>query len=440
MRIRILLFVFTILIISVSASAQPSPYLMQIKSGISATKHSLADSSVLRLSDRVNNRINYLFPLYAALQNEQRIRRSFKDEFYYNDFSEYLVSIGDYQSALYYSQKTYDTLGEKVNTSINTYADTLRGIQHVNAKKYILDRSATSKVVMINESPCKPQHRVFTISLLQDFYNQGFRYFAVEALNNFYANSPEVIDIGSGRYIHEPVNAEMLRIAIKIGFQPVAYQDSVYAHTPLQRDSAQAANIYKILQNDSAAKIVVQASHGHICEEELAKYVPMGLAFKRLSGIDPLTINQTDMTELSDFEYGRIFYDRYIGRYPISVPSVAIKNNQPVDLLATSGYDIVVIHPQTQYKNGRPDWYTFNGLRKEYAVKPTEKDLYLVQAYHASEGVNKDIGLLIPADQTYVPAENGYYYLYLQPGKYKIVLRDISYKILSVRDTESGPQ
>lgn len=424
------------LLSSAAVFAQPSPYLTQIKTYINKSKKSLADSSVLRLSDRVNNRINYLFPLYAALQNEQKIKRVFQDKLFYDDFSDYLTSVTDYQSALYYSAKGYDTLDKKTSATIASYVDTLRNIQHVDAKKYILERTATSKVVMINESQCKPQHRVFTISLLQDLYNQGFRYFAVEALNNNANVDPEVIDISSGRYIHEPVNAEMLRIAMKIGFRLVPYQDSVYSHSSFQRELVQAANIYKIIQTDSSAKIVVQASHGHIFEEPIDKYMPMALAFKRLSDIDPLTINQTDMTEQSDFEYGRIFYDHYIGRYPISKPSVAIKNNQPVDLLANSGYDILVVHPQTQYKNGRPDWYSMNGLRKEYAAKPTDKDLYLVQAYYYSEGVNKDIGIMVPADQTYNAAENGYYYLYLQPGKYKIVYRDIEYKILSVRDAE----
>jgi hypothetical protein len=424
------------LFVSMAVFAQPSPYLTQIKTYISKSKKSLADSSVLRLSDRVNNRINYLFPLYAALQNEQKIKRVFRDKFFYDDFSDYLTSVADYQSALYYSAKGYDTLSKKVASSIISFVDTLRNVQHVDAKKYILARTANAKVVMINESQCKPQHRVFTISLLQDLYNQGFRYFAVEALNNIASVKPEVIDISSGKYIHEPVNAEMLRIAMKIGFKLVPYQDSVYSHSSFQRELVQAANIYKVLQEDSAAKIVVQASHGHILEEQIDKYIPMALAFKRLSDIDPLTINQTDMTELSDFEYGRVFYEQYIGRYPISKPSVAIKNNQPVDLLATTGYDIVVVHPQTQYKNGRPDWYSMNGLKKEYPVKPTEKNLYLVQAYYYSEGVNRDIGVLIPADQTYNTAENGYYYLYLQPGKYKIVYRDIEYKILSVRDAE----
>jgi hypothetical protein len=430
-------FLIGFLLTSVAVFAQPSPYLTQIKTYINTSKKSLADSSVLRLSDRVNNRINYLFPLYAALQNEQKIKHSFQDKFFYDDVSDYLTSLTDYQSALYYSAKGYEALSKKGVDSIKSYiTDSLRNVQHLDAKKYILDRTAKSRVVMINESQCKPQHRVFTISLLQDLYNQGFRYFAVEALNNNAAVKPEVIDISSGRYIHEPISAEMLRIAMKIGFKLVPYQDSVYSHSSFQRELVQAANIYKVLQEDSSAKIVVQASHGHILEDTIGKYIPMALAFRRLSDVDPLTINQTDMTEQSDFEYGRIFYDHYIGRYPISKPSVAIKNNQPVDLLATSGYDIVVVHPQTQYKNGRPDWYSMNGLRKEYAAKPTDKNLYLVQAYYQSEGVNKDVGLLIPADQTYNAAENGYYYLYLLPGKYKIVYRDIEYKILSVRDAE----
>ncbi len=416
--------------------SQPSPYLLQLKNKIESGKKSLADSTILRLSDRVNNKINYLFPLYAALQNERKIKRVFADQYYYNDFSDYIIAMGDYQSALYYSQKGYDTLSAKVRASIAAYADSLKGIQHVDAKKYILDRAAKSRVVMINESQSKPQHRVFTTSLLEDLYNLGYRYFAVEALNNSSAVNTNVIDINSGRYVHEPVMAEMLRIALQTGFQLVAYQDSVYTHTPAERDLVQADNINSILKKDSSAKIVVQATHGHIFEEDMDDYTPMAKAFKMLSGIDPLTVNQTDMTELSDFEYGRIFYDRYIERYPVPGPSVAVKNNEPVDLLATHGYDILVVHPQTRYKNGRPEWYSFGGLKKEYAVKPIERDLFLVQAYYESDGVNKDVGLLIPADQTYVPAENGYYYLYLQPGKYKIIYRDIEYRILSARDVD----
>ena len=60
----------------------------------------------------------------------------------------------------------------------------------------------------------------------------------------------------------------------------------------------------------------------------------------------------------------------------------------------------------------------------------------MVQAYYENEYSEKYLGLKIPADQTYITAENGYYHLYLQKGKYKLVYRDINYKVLSASDID----
>ena len=56
--------------------------------------------------------------------------------------------------------------------------------------------------------------------------------------------------------------------------------------------------------------------------------------------------------------------------------------------------------------------------------------------YYEKEYNEENVNLLIPADQTYITNTEGYYCLYLQKGKYKIVLRDITYKVLSVKDRE----
>ena len=91
-----------------------------------------------------------------------------------------------------------------------------------------------------------------------------------------------------------------------------------------QRDSIQAVNIFKTIRMDSSAKIFVYAGYGHIAEKGDADYVPMGMAFKKISGIDPLTIDQTSMTEESDFAFGKVFYDAYVQKFPLTVPSIAL--------------------------------------------------------------------------------------------------------------------
>jgi hypothetical protein len=334
----------------------------------------------------------------------------------------------------------YDTLTNEAINTIHPFIDSLKktNLQHVPAKNYILNLARNVQVTMINEAHSKPQHRAFTISLLEDMYKLGYRYLAMDALNNSSsAVADSVINVNSGYFVNEPLCAEMVRIAKNIGYTVCSYEDTLaYRHSGSMRDSIQAANLYKIVQANPSAKILVLAGYGHISEENIANYIPMAMAFKKISGIDPLTVNQTDMTEGSDFEYGRRFYDEYIKSFPVNSPSVALHNGKPVDLLASSGYDVFVVHPPTEYKNKRPEWYMLGGMRKEFSVKPTEKNLFLVQAYYYNEYNKLEMDYLIPADQTYTPAESGYYYLYLQPGKYKIVMRDIEYKVLIERDVE----
>jgi len=42
----------------------------------------------------------------------------------------------------------------------------------------------------------------------------------------------------------------------------------------------------------------------------------------------------------------------------------------------------------------------------------------------------------VPADQTYIPGEDGYYSLFLQKGNYILVYRDIDYQVIATKDWE----
>ena len=184
----------------------------------------------------------------------------------------------------------------------------------------------------------------------------------------------------------------------------------------------------------STAKILVHASFTHISKKPgLNGFIPMALAFKRMSGIDPLTIDQTDMTEESNFAYGRIIYQAYIAKFPITVPSIALVNDAPVNVTDKDLYDLCVIHPPTQYKDNRPTWLALEGLRQPTVIKPPVSGVYFVQAYYLSEVLSNDNTpwQLVPADQTYISNGVGNYLLYLKKGKYKVFFRDINYQILN---------
>jgi hypothetical protein len=314
----------------------------------------------------------------------------------------------------------------------------MKSVQFSNARKYIIARAAKEQVIMINESRYLPDHRAFTISLLQDLYLAGFRYLATDLLNNRSDRQLTDIDLRTGYFAAEPVAGELLRKAVQIGFSLVAYEDTLADnHSGTGRDAIQAARIASILQKDPTARILVHAGQAHISEDIIAQsYIPMAVAFRRFTGINPFTIDQTELTTGSTFEYGRYFYALFQAKKPMLEPVIAFRKEQPVSLLENDLYDIQVIHPPNNLIRNRPAWLTINGSRKEFAVRPTEKTLFFIQAYYLKESIKKPISILIPADQTYIADRDGYYWLFLNPGKYKLVYRDIAYSILAEKEID----
>jgi hypothetical protein len=387
---------------------------------------------VLMLTPKDN--IHYLYPLYHGLRDEAKFRQIYSDKGYYDEMSQYFAFAGDYETALQFLVQSYDTINDQAAHKIYKTASNLKNIQHVNAQRYLHLEAKSRRVIMINEAFAKPLHRAFTLSLLADLYRQGFHYLAMEMLDNFSNHSLTRVNMHTGYYALEPVAGELIRQALSLGYTLVSYEDTAAGvHTATQRDSIQAANIYSIIQNDSSAKILVHASFAHISKKPGADgFIPMALAFKRMSGIDPLTVDQTDMTEESNFAYGRIIYQSYLAKFPLTEPSIALVNGNPVNVTDKDLYDLSIIHPPTQYKDGRPTWLSLDGLRKPFSVKPTVENVFFVQAYYLSEisDNNNAPWQLVPADQTYITGGNGNYLLYLKKGKYKIYFRDINYQIL----------
>jgi hypothetical protein len=419
------------------ATAQTYLPFQQIKSYTAVQKPNHLDSTLTTLTNRLGIEIHYLYPLYQAIGWEDKFKKSMGEVGYDDNFSQLLSFVGDNAMADRYAEKNYAHMSDSAIRMVQSHVAELKDIKYAPAKASIISNADFYRVIMINEAHNKPLHRAFTYSLLDELYQKGFRYLAMEAFNNYANKSLDSLNVFTGYYTNEPVAGELVRKALRLGFKLVSYEDTLaFSHSPSQRDSVQAANLYAVIKSDPSAKILVHAGYGHVSEEKIGDYIPMARWFEKISGLETFTIDQTDMTEGSNFEYGKWFYHYFTTKYAITTPSVIFQDKRPFNPLNEKGVDLIIVHPPVIYDQNRPTWLSLNGDRQQVLIQPTEKNLFLAQAYYANEYHPEDISALVPADQTYIANKEGYYCLYLRKGNYKIVLRDVGYKVLSTKDLE----
>lgn len=183
------------------------------------------------------------------------------------------------------------------------------GVRAMDAAEWIAAAADTARVVMVNERHHAAADRLLTLRLLPLLHARGFRYLAVEALSHEDSAlnaRPYPVD-ASGFYTNEPVFAEMLREARRLGFTLVPYEirdaqrGADTTRTPQQqRDFSQAQNLVEaVFRDDPDARVLVHAGFGHIYETESPSWSPMAFYLRQLAGIDPLTVDQTALSERS---------------------------------------------------------------------------------------------------------------------------------------------
>ncbi|MFV8324978.1 hypothetical protein [Flavobacterium sp. ZS1P14] len=145
-----------------------------------------------------------------------------------------------------------------------------------------------NKVIMLNEDHYYPKHRLFAMELLENLKSSGYNYLSLEAFNDDSEKS-FIPNYKNGLYTDEPYFAHFIRKAKELGFI-ISGHENVDRST--EREIGQAKNILKILRQDPNAKIFIYAGHSHI-EKGSGKKKWMAEHFKELSGINPITINQT---------------------------------------------------------------------------------------------------------------------------------------------------
>ena len=303
------------------------------------------------------------------------------------------------------------------------------------ALEAIPELAKNHQAVFFNEAHNVPLTRTLTVQLLGKLRAEGFDYFAAETL---YQTDTKLQARGyptaaSGFYTEEPICAEMVRTALKLGFKVIAYEALSNA-TGDAREAEQARNIYRqVFQRDPHARLVVDAGYAHI--QESGVYLggsSMAEHLHKLSGIDPLTVEQTMLYPHPSARDDHPYWTAVMQQLHPQAPIVFVDQaGKPWSL--RPGYDVSVFFPPETLRRGRPTWLNLGGLRRPYFVSGDRCDHSypcLVEARYADEGADA-----IPADRLVldpVPLNattsdrisNGLIEpnseLYLRPGKYTL--------------------
>lgn len=256
----------------------------------------------------------------------------------------------------------------------------------VNAKDYILEKTKDRQLLIINESHHRPEHRLFTANMLEGLYAQGYRYLGMEALfsnqhheftkypeNPFYLGDTTIMERGyplmnasAGTYVKEPQFGNLIRRALDLGFQLFAYEKNGKG-----RELGQAKNIARIFEQDEGAKVIVHCGYGHIKEnlivEKTDKRGPkMAACLKQLTGIDPLTVDQTF------YHHNNFFLTSVFDETSDIEPQVILQKDMPFksfDPHAQNQIDMTVFHKTVSFKNERPSWLYTNPNNNVFKLK-----------------------------------------------------------------------
>jgi hypothetical protein len=385
---------------------------------------------------------NYLGPLVALQKREAAYLASeqWRDMFYTMMSYAHSFVGNDAEAIAYYDRgQAPGPLKETVGSTLDRYSPR-------SALAVIAAAADREQVIMVNEQHHVPMHRAFTTRLLSVLYAKGFRYFAVEGVNetDTQLNGRGYPVYGTGLYPAEPAFGEMLRVALKLGFEVVPYEyrgrcppkpdEPQFCNN--ERERGQAQNIYdRILRAHPDAKILVHAGAGHIQEYRGKDLTIMAAHFKEISRIDPFTVDQIEMMERSAPEYEEADY-RYAARKGwVKEPTIFVSAGGEFWKNRAGQFDTVdaqVFHPRVGHRGGRPLWLQAGGLRKPYVMsgemlsnaglKPS--GVLLVQAFFAGEGQGA-----VPADQVVASKSNPKPVLMLRPGAYRVRVIDEAGKV-----------
>lgn len=300
------------------------------------------------------------------------------------------------------------------------FVDTDRSADAVPAAEAIAGAASTRRIVMVNEAHHDAHTRVLVLQLLPLLRAQGYDYFAAEALTENGARLAQrgyPVAASGTEYLHEPIYGEIVREAIRLGYTLVPYDPT---GNSTDRDADQATNLYdRVFARDPKARLFVLAGYAHIdkAKGQLGDSTPMAMHLGTLTGLDPLSVDQTTFREVKP-EHPRSVYRWMIASYHPRQPAVL---RMLGDSKLWSGdparYDISVILPES-HGRPRPNWLSLGGKRHAWRIDTglcAGTVPCVMEARYAGESDDA-----IAADRyTFLDAPASSQ-LYLRPGTYRL--------------------
>lgn len=283
----------------------------------------------------------------------------------------------DYEDLLYKEFPATRSIMEQYKNDIADLKDSpVADYKMLDAVDAIDSIAGKQQVIMINEEHRTPLHRAVTRLLLEKLYKKGFRYFAAETVteNEADLNRRGYPTQATGYYTADPVYADVIRRALRLGYKVVPYESMDASCQPTadnpefctdKREREQARNLYdRILKNDPQAKIFVHVGRGHNSKAEISKeFNFMAYYFQQLSRIEPFTIDQLRFSERRNPALEQPLY-RLLTKLNALEKPVVYQSPTGEFYNQGAGYDMLIFHPRISYENGRATFLKMNGLRK----------------------------------------------------------------------------
>ena len=254
-------------------------------------------------------------------------------------------------------------------------------------------------------------------------------------------------DISGSEYLQEPLYGEIVRQAIRLGYTIVAYDSD--ANPTANRETEQAKNIYKaVFAKDPQARLFIHAGYSHIDKApgNLGDDIkPMAMQLKKLSGFDPLTVDQTQFRQIAigmiDFGTYSTLAQRFSPEVPVVLRntdtgeiwsanllqhdmSVILPPARAQDMKSESQLDMDVSRREAHLSTNayeadvRPSWLSLDGQRIALRIDTElceQQVPCVIDAHYPGEPDNA-----VPADRyTFLHAHSGNV-LYLYPGHYRL--------------------
>lgn len=399
-------FIYSLILFSTFYSYAQNEKIEQIYDILDYANRSYLDQS---------KNIDYLTPLNILIKNKS-ILNDIKDPST-NSYMEFLNAAYSY---VHYKDSIVSTERRIEISKTTEVFDPVSFLDNVIGDK---------RIVMLNEAHSIPGHRLFAESLLKILKEKGFDYLAVETLSwsDTSINQRGYPISTTGYYSREPYFANFLRTAIKAGFTIVPYEQQehqVNSRDINERETNQANNLIRVINENPTAKIFVYAGYGHIQKESKIEGIKwMAERFKDSANIELFTIDQTKFITNNK--------KNQLGLINLNASKDSITNT------FKNTYDVAILNSENSEVQNQ------NSEKQEVKIQLSKDHLdssnpLILQAYIIEE-YNEFGNRAIPFDQKLIINGMENISLYLMPNEsYFLVIKDEGSQIILKKEVKAN--